>query len=62
MMGFGSINVYWYFPPVVAAISLVYATSRYESWGRIWWHAARYFALMLGVLTASIVLLLLINP
>jgi hypothetical protein len=56
-----SINTYWYVLPLVAAISLVYAASRHESWPRIWKHAARLCAMILGILTAAIVLLLFVN-
>jgi hypothetical protein len=56
-----SINTYWYVLPLVVAISLVYAASRHESWSRIWAHAARLCAMILGILTVAIVLLLVVN-
>jgi hypothetical protein len=56
-----NINTYWYVLPLVVAISLVYAASRHESWPRIWAHAARLCAMILGILAAAIVLLLLVN-
>ena len=31
-----SVQVYWLVLPLVAAISLVYSASRYESWPLIW--------------------------
>lgn len=56
-----SINVYWFVMPLIAAISLVYAASRHESWPRIWNHAARLFGMILGILVLATVLLVLIN-
>lgn len=55
------INIYWYVIPLAAAISLVYAASRHESWPRIWSHAARLCATILGLLVLATALLLLIN-
>jgi hypothetical protein len=57
----GLINVYWFVPPLVIAISLVYAASRHESWRRIWTHAARLSAMLLAILVATTLVLLLIN-
>lgn len=54
-------NIYWYILPLVAAVSLVYSASRHESWPRIWAHAARLSATLLGILAATTALLLLIN-
>jgi hypothetical protein len=56
-----SINIYWYMLPLVAAISLVYAATRHESWPIIWRHAARLCGMILGVLLVTTALLLLIN-
>ncbi len=55
------VNIYAYILPLVAAVSLVYAASRHESWPRIWAHAGRLSATLLGILVATTVLLLLIN-
>lgn len=55
------LNVYWFVLPLVAAISLVYAASRHESWPRIWAHAARLCGMILGILVVATLLLLLIN-
>ncbi len=55
------VNIYAYILPLVAAVSLVYAASRHESWPRIWAHAGRLCATLLGILVATTVLLLLIN-
>ena len=54
-------NIYWFVPPLAVAISLVYAASRHESWPRIWSHAARLCATILGILIAATLLLVLIN-
>ncbi len=54
-------NVYWYSLPLCAAISLVYAASRHESWRVILRQAGRIFLTMLGLLAISTVILLLIN-
>jgi hypothetical protein len=56
-----SINIYWYAIPLIIAISLVYSASRHESWRRIWTHAARLFVMILGLMAATMVVLLLIN-
>ena len=60
-MTFALINVYWFVLPLVVAISLVYAASRHEDWGRIWAHSARLCGMILGILLVAIVVLLLIN-
>jgi hypothetical protein len=58
---FAAINIYWFVLPLAAAISLVYAATRHESWGRILPHAARLCGLILGILLATTIVLLLIN-
>ncbi len=60
-MIYGLVNVYWFALPLVIAISLVYAASRHESWPRIWAHAARLSAMIVGVLLLAMAVLLLIN-
>jgi hypothetical protein len=60
-MIFAAIHVYWFLLPLVAAISVVYSASRHESWRRIGLHSARLFTWILGLLVASMVILLLIN-
>ncbi|MBX6314170.1 MAG: hypothetical protein IRY99_14830 [Isosphaeraceae bacterium] len=54
-------NIYWFVLPLAAAISLVYSASRHESWPRIWSHAARLCAMILGILVATTLILLLLN-
>jgi len=58
---FATLNVYWYTLPIVVAISLVYAASRHEDWGRIWAHSARLCGMLLGILLVATAILLLIN-
>lgn len=60
-MTFAAINIYWFALPLIAAISLVYAASRHEAWGRIWAHAARLCVMILGILLLATAILLLIN-
>ena len=55
------INVYWFAIPLVVAISLVYSASRYESWPRIKAHALRLCLTILGIMLATMAVLLLIN-
>lgn len=61
MIPIGMVHVYWYVLPLVIAISLVYSASRHEQWPRIFGHAARLSAWMLGVLVFITAVLLLIN-
>lgn len=61
MIPIALINSYWFAPPLILAISLVYAASRHESWPRIWRHAARLFLMISGILLATTLVLLLIN-
>ena len=56
-----AINVYWFVLPLAAAISLVYAASRHESWPRIWKHAGRLCLTIVGLLAATTAVLLLLN-
>lgn len=53
--------IYWYVLPLAVAISLVYAASRHESWGKILPHAARLCLTILLFLVASTLMLLAIN-
>ena len=55
------INVYWFAPPLVAAISLVYAASRHESWPVILRHALRIGLSIFGIMIATMAVLLMIN-
>jgi hypothetical protein len=57
----GLINAYWFAPPLILVISLVYAASRHESWPRIFRHAARLFLMIAGILAVATAVLLLIN-
>lgn len=57
----GQIHIYWFVIPLVAAISLVYAASRNESWPRIFGGAARLAGMIFGVLLATTAVLLVVN-
>lgn len=57
----GSINVYWFVLPLALAVSLVYASSRHESWKRIVRHAARLCATILGLMAAVTFVLLMLH-
>jgi hypothetical protein len=56
-----SIHIYWFLPPLIVAISLVYSASRHESWPRIWAHAARLALMIVAILGLTTALLLAIN-
>ncbi len=56
-----SVLVYWFLPPLVVAISLVYSASRHEEWPRIWWQSLRLCGAIFGILLATTLVLLLIN-
>lgn len=60
-MIFALLNPYWFAPPLIVAISLVYAASRHESWPKIWSHAARLTGSIGGVLLLAMAVVLLIN-
>ncbi len=55
------LNIYFFPIPLAAAISLVYAASRHESWSKIWWHAGRLGLTILGLMIATTTLLLFLN-
>lgn len=54
-------NIYWFVIPLTISISLVYAATRHESWRKIWSHAARLGLTILGLLSITTFLLLLLN-
>jgi len=56
-----AIHVYWFLPPLVVAISLVYSASRHESWPKIGWQSLRLCGAILGILLVTTIVLLLIN-
>ena len=47
------IGIYWYLPPLVAAISLVYSGTRFESMNYILVYAARWALYILTFLVAT---------
>lgn len=57
----GTDKVYWFLPPLVVAISLVYAATRHEAWPRIQAHATRLCLTILGLMVGAIALLSLLN-
>ncbi|MGE5754536.1 MAG: hypothetical protein ACM35G_02290 [Planctomycetaceae bacterium] len=57
----GTVHIYWFVLPLVIAISLVYSASRHESWRKIWIHAFRLCAWIIGALVITMAILLLIN-
>ena len=54
-------NPYWFVPPLIMAISLVYAASRHEPWSQIWRHATRLTFTILVVMAMFTAFLLFIN-
>lgn len=58
---FAMINVHWYLPPLVIAISLVYSASRFEDWQLIWTHAIRWGVYILTFLAATYIALYLVS-
>jgi hypothetical protein len=54
-------SIYWFVLPLVVAISLVWAATRHESWGRILAHATRLCLMILGLLIVTTVVLMFIN-
>jgi hypothetical protein len=61
LLGAVQSHSYWFILPMVIAISLVYSASRHESWPRIWKHALRLCAWILGLLVLASAVFLLIN-
>jgi hypothetical protein len=57
----GLINAYWFAPPLILVISLVYAASRHEAWPLIFRHATRLFLMIAGILAVVTLILLVIN-
>jgi hypothetical protein len=49
----GDLNINYYLPPLVFAISLVYSGTRFESWWLIWIHALRWALYILTFLGAT---------
>lgn len=44
------ININWYLPPLILAISLVYSATRFESWRLIWIYSIRWAVYILTFL------------
>ncbi len=54
-------NIFWFAPPLIIAISFVYAASRHEPWPAIIRHAIRWIVMMTLLLILSTAVLLLVN-
>ncbi len=61
IFGAAQFQVYWFVPPLVVAISLVYSASRHEAWSRIWHHAFKLCYWIIGILILTTAFLLLVN-
>lgn len=60
-MNWSSLDVYWYALPLVAAISLVYAATRHESWPAILRHAVKLAGSILLAMVLATIFLFLLN-
>jgi hypothetical protein len=58
---FADVNVHWYLPPLVIAVSLVYSGTRFEGWGMILSHAVRWAVYILTFLAGAYVFLYLVS-
>ncbi|ADV63536.1 hypothetical protein Isop_2971 [Isosphaera pallida ATCC 43644] len=56
-----TISPYLFLPPLVVAISLVYAATRHETWKRILPHAIRLAGTIFIIMIVSTAVLLFIN-
>lgn len=54
------VNITWYLPPLIVAISLVYGATRYESWQFIFQHAILWSLYILTFLGGAFLFLYLI--
>lgn len=61
MTFFQDINVHWYLPPLIVAISLVYSATRFEGWDLILHHSVRWAVYILTFLGGVYGLLLLVH-
>ena len=55
------VNVTWYLPPLIVAISLVYSATRFESWRVIWIHAFRWAVYIVTFLGGTYAVLYLVS-
>ena len=54
-------NIHWYLPPLIIAISLVYSATRYESWPFILGYAVRWSGYILSFLGGTYIVLYLVS-
>ena len=54
-------SIYWHLPPLVLAVSFVYAATRHEDWGRIAWRTLYWVRYILGFLGSAFVALVLLD-
>jgi uncharacterized membrane protein YfcA len=54
-------TIYWHLPPLVLAVSLVYAATRHEDWNRILWRTLYWVRYILGFLGSAFIALLLLD-
>jgi uncharacterized membrane protein YfcA len=54
-------SIYWHLPPLVLAVSFVYAATRHEDWGRIAWRTLYWVRYILGFLGSAFVVLVLLE-
>ena len=54
-------SIYWHLPPLVLAVSFVYAATRHEDWTRIVWRTLYWVRYILGFLGSAFVALVLLD-
>jgi hypothetical protein len=54
-------TIYWHLPPLVIAVSFVYAATRHEDWPRIFWRTLYWIRYILGFLGSAFVVLILLE-
>jgi hypothetical protein len=54
-------SIYWHLPPLVLAVSFVYAATRHEDWTRIFWRTLFWVRYILGFLGSAFIALVLLE-
>lgn len=54
-------SIYWHLPPLVLAVSFVYAATRHEDWNRIFWRTLFWVRYILGFLGSAFIALVLLE-
>lgn len=57
----GDVNIFWYLPPILVAISLVYSATRFETWPYILSYTARWSVYIFSFLAVSWIFLWLLG-